>query len=92
MTRKIAVAIGDPNGIGPEIAVKAAAQLSGSAIEPILVGDEFVIRAYLERHASGATDRIRLAPVDALDSGRVLPRHARSARRRGDRGIRAKGL
>ncbi|SDT59267.1 PdxA family dehydrogenase [Bradyrhizobium canariense] len=48
----IALTIGDPNGIGPEIAVKAAAQMArdgGPSI--ILVGDEFVIRSYAERHA-----------------------------------------
>jgi 4-hydroxy-L-threonine phosphate dehydrogenase PdxA len=73
MTRKIAVAIGDPNGIGPEIAVKAAAQFSGSEIEPVLVGDEFVMRTYLERHAGRAIDRIRLAPVDALDRAAFSP-------------------
>ena len=41
----IALTIGDPNGIGPEIAVKAAARLAregGPAI--VLVGDEFVVR------------------------------------------------
>jgi 4-hydroxy-L-threonine phosphate dehydrogenase PdxA len=42
---RIALAIGDPNGIGPEIAVKAA--ISGAA--PILVGDPFVIGHYLAR-------------------------------------------
>jgi 4-hydroxythreonine-4-phosphate dehydrogenase len=45
--------IGDPNGIGPEIAVKAAAKLvreGGPAI--VLVGDEFVIRHYVALCAS----------------------------------------
>jgi 4-hydroxythreonine-4-phosphate dehydrogenase len=51
-TTAIALTIGDPNGIGPEIAVKAAAQIAregGPSI--ILVGDEFVIRFYAERCA-----------------------------------------
>ncbi len=52
--KTIALTIGDPNGIGPEIAVKAAAQLLGSAdIRVILVGDEHVIRHYGERCAAG---------------------------------------
>jgi 4-hydroxy-L-threonine phosphate dehydrogenase PdxA len=52
--KTIALTIGDPNGIGPEIAVKAAAQLLGnSAIRVILVGDEHVIRYYGERCAEG---------------------------------------
>jgi 4-hydroxythreonine-4-phosphate dehydrogenase len=43
----IAVAIGDPNGIGPEIAIKAAAQLlNGDGPRVLLVGDPNVIRHY----------------------------------------------
>jgi len=45
----IALTIGDPNGIGPEIAVKAAAKLAregGPAV--VLVGDEFVVRFYAD--------------------------------------------
>jgi 4-hydroxy-L-threonine phosphate dehydrogenase PdxA len=48
----IALTIGDPNGIGPEIAVKAAVQMAregGPAI--VLVGDEYVVRACAERYA-----------------------------------------
>jgi 4-hydroxythreonine-4-phosphate dehydrogenase len=45
--RRIAIAIGDPNGIGPEIAIKAAlAHLGSAAIQPVLVGDVPVIAAY----------------------------------------------
>lgn len=45
--RIIAVAIGDPNGIGPEIAVKAAAELaSGDGPRVLLVGDPHVIAHY----------------------------------------------
>src|SRR6185437_8174883 len=57
----VALTIGDPNGIGPEIAVKAAAQMAregGPAI--VLVGDEFILRHYAERHASDLT----LAPLN----------------------------
>jgi 4-hydroxy-L-threonine phosphate dehydrogenase PdxA len=51
-TTTIALTIGDPNGIGPEIAVKAAAQIARETGPPIvLVGDEFVIRFYAERCA-----------------------------------------
>ncbi|HLS84793.1 MAG TPA: 4-hydroxythreonine-4-phosphate dehydrogenase PdxA [Burkholderiales bacterium] len=62
---KIAIAIGDPNGIGPEIAVKAAAHFAASPIEPILVGDEHVIRHY------GAPARI--FPVSSLDAEAFRP-------------------
>jgi 4-hydroxy-L-threonine phosphate dehydrogenase PdxA len=48
----IALTIGDPNGIGPEIAIKAAAQMAREAGPSIvLVGDEFVVRFYAERYA-----------------------------------------
>ncbi len=69
---RIAIAIGDPNGIGPEIAVKAAKKFAGGRVEPVLVGDEFVIREY---GGAGLT----LAAVDALEPagfapGRIDPR------------------
>lgn len=70
--KRIAIAIGDPNGIGPEIAVKAAKQFAGGEVEPVLVGDEFVIREY-----GGAG--LSIAPVRALETagfapGRIDPR------------------
>jgi 4-hydroxy-L-threonine phosphate dehydrogenase PdxA len=42
---QIAIALGDPNGIGPEIAVKAARQRPGI----VLVGDSFVIEDAAKR-------------------------------------------
>jgi 4-hydroxy-L-threonine phosphate dehydrogenase PdxA len=82
--KAIALTIGDPNGIGPEIAVKAAAHLLGSAdIRVILVGDEHVIRHYGERCAEGVKfhdfaasppkDTILIHPVDALPAAYFLP-------------------
>lgn len=61
MQSKIAIAIGDPNGIGPEIAVKAAALAAGGSLEVVLVGDEHVIRHYVQQHSSG----LALQPFDA---------------------------
>jgi len=84
-TRTIALAIGDPNGIGPEIAVKAAAALLGNAdIRVVLVGDEHVIRHYGELCAPGhqfrhfqngasSRDAILLHPVDALPVAHFRP-------------------
>jgi 4-hydroxythreonine-4-phosphate dehydrogenase len=74
----IALTIGDPNGIGPEIAVKAAAKLAlegGPAV--VLVGDEFVVRFYADLCANDLPIRsfdgvarvpngLRLLAVDAL--------------------------
>jgi 4-hydroxythreonine-4-phosphate dehydrogenase len=48
---RIALAIGDPNGIGPEIAVKAAIALAGGPPHVILVGDVFVVEHYAAREA-----------------------------------------
>jgi 4-hydroxy-L-threonine phosphate dehydrogenase PdxA len=61
MQSKIAIAVGDPNGIGPEIAVKAAAAAAGSSLQAVLVGDEHIIRHYAPRHAAG----LALRPFNA---------------------------
>jgi 4-hydroxy-L-threonine phosphate dehydrogenase PdxA len=82
--KTIALTIGDPNGIGPEIAVKAAVQLRGdTALRVILVGDEHVIRHYGARCADGATfhdfassppkDAILIHPVEALPWAHFRP-------------------
>ena len=57
--KRVALAIGEPNGIGPEIAVKAAAALHGQGVRIVLAGDAWVARHYLERHAP----QLRLAPL-----------------------------
>jgi len=45
--KRIAVSIGDPNGIGPEIALKGALHyLDAGAIQPVLTGDLHVIEHY----------------------------------------------
>jgi 4-hydroxy-L-threonine phosphate dehydrogenase PdxA len=63
----VALAIGDPNGVGPEIAVKAAARLSREGgPDAVLVGDEFVIRFYAELCEKDTTLR-------AFDGGKPAP-------------------
>ncbi|MGH6714184.1 MAG: PdxA family dehydrogenase [Bradyrhizobium sp.] len=82
----IALTIGDPNGIGPEVAVKAAAALAASdGPRVILVGDEHVVRFYCEREAPAMLLRttpdpsrspapsIRLHAVDALPTASFHP-------------------
>jgi 4-hydroxy-L-threonine phosphate dehydrogenase PdxA len=81
----IALTIGDPNGIGPEIAVKAAVALAGSLLRVVLVGDTFVIEAYAAREAKGYTLRefagdrpsqgqaIDIVPVDSLPHAAFVP-------------------
>ncbi|MDB5776905.1 MAG: terephthalate dihydrodiol dehydrogenase [Herbaspirillum sp.] len=82
---RIAIAIGDPNGIGPELAVKAALSFIGGDLQPVIVGDAFVIQEYARRHAAGialrllaetdggAEDAIAYFPVDALAPGAFNP-------------------
>jgi 4-hydroxythreonine-4-phosphate dehydrogenase len=55
IANRIALALGDPNGIGPEIAVKAAVRCADdkAGVEAILVGDAHVIRFYAEKFAPG---------------------------------------
>jgi 4-hydroxy-L-threonine phosphate dehydrogenase PdxA len=76
--RRFAIAIGDPNGIGPEIALKAAmAQMtSGAGLGCVLVGDGHVLErtrealgigAKLVAYRSAGEGDIAIEAVDALD-------------------------
>lgn len=78
----VAVPIGDPNGIGPEVAVKAAVALrEREDVRPILVGDGFVIDSYARaqgvsaRHAAAAADRdaIEMWAVEQLPAAAFRP-------------------
>lgn len=71
---KIAVCIGDPNGIGPEIAVKAASRFA-NGLEPILVGDEAVIRHY--GSPKNVLD-VKALPREAFKPGTMDPRAGRA--------------
>ena len=62
---RIAITLGDPNGIGPEIAVKAATHFASHArIRPVLVGDGFVIRDTANRLGLEAPDFIDASALD----------------------------
>lgn len=81
----IALTLGDPNGIGPEIAVKAAAEcVRNAGPRVVLVGDESVISHYHARHghdlklvpfvAGGHHDRaIAFHGVSALPRAKFNP-------------------
>jgi 4-hydroxy-L-threonine phosphate dehydrogenase PdxA len=85
MKPTIALTIGDPNGIGPEIAVKAAAKLAREGgPEIVLVGDQFVVRHYAELCAKDFVVRpfdgapaesgcLRLLAVEALPRDAFSP-------------------
>lgn len=60
---KIAIPVGDPSGIGPEIALKAALDPAvRAACDPILVCD----RALLERHARACGIKADLSQINVL--------------------------
>lgn len=73
----VLVAIGDPNGIGPEIAVKAAACLRDDArCRPVLIGDRFIVEKIAKTESlsietdrekwGGVGESVDLFPVDQL--------------------------
>lgn len=73
---RLLLAIGDPNGIGPEIAVKAVAELGTAA--PVVVGDRHVVEPYaaragltLREAAPGATAASGVC--DLVDVGALAP-------------------
>jgi len=84
MKPRLAIATGDPGGIGPEISIRAALDERVKAIcEPVVIGD----RGALEAHAcacrlslKGITlvDRRQLAPGE-LKIGRIDAAHGRAA-------------
>lgn len=84
MKPRIAIATGDPGGIGPEISIKAACDPAVRAIcDPVLVGD----RAALEQHARlchlsleklEVMERSQLKPGE-LKIGEVRAAHGRAA-------------
>lgn len=78
------LAIGDPNGIGPELAVRAAVEMPKRGLAaPVVVGDRFVVAYYANqigmsvREAVGTAtpmpNVIDLLPVDALPPGAFRP-------------------
>ena len=89
--KRIAIALGDANGIGPEIAVKAAFALRDEPVDCVLVGDGFVLREQLVRHAPGMSltafvpgarrqpDQLLWAKVAALPPSEYVPGEVRAA-------------
>ena len=62
MLPAVAIAIGDPSGIGPEISIKAALDPAARAMcRPILVGD----RGVLELHARAC--KLSLGGIDLIE-------------------------
>ena len=69
---RIAVAIGDPAGIGPEIALKACADPGVRAIcDPVPVGDRDVLALYADRLGLALPEEI--VDVGAIDAADLTP-------------------
>lgn len=91
MKPRLAIATGDPAGIGPEISLKAALDPAVRALcRPVLVGD----RAVLELHARAC--RLSLRDVEVLEVeqgvptlGVVAPEHGRAALAAAEKAVRA---
>ena len=51
MKKIVGITMGDPAGIGPEIAIKVLnKQALYDRCRPLLIGDESVLKYYLEKH------------------------------------------
>jgi len=94
MLPAVAIAIGDPSGIGPEISLKAALDPAARAMcRPVLVGD----RGVLEVHAQAcglSLDGIELIERKQLGSGdlkigEIRPAHGRSTLDSAEAAVRA---
>ncbi len=83
-TRSVLLTIGDPNGIGPEIATKAAASLYQDPVcRPVLLGDEYIISPLADSLGFGVqTNRskwgsdektIDLHPIEAMPTAEFIP-------------------
>ncbi|HTF55419.1 MAG TPA: 4-hydroxythreonine-4-phosphate dehydrogenase PdxA [Pseudonocardia sp.] len=81
---RVLLCVGDPNGVGPELAVAAAAALDGDPeLAPVLVADRHVVAGWAElaglrvrevaRPVRALPGVLDLLPVDALPSGSWCP-------------------
>ena len=74
--QRIAVSMGDPNGIGPEIlAACLRDEQLGERVEIVAVGSAPVLEYYLERGGEPLPD-VTIEPVDANPEFRLLPGRA----------------
>jgi len=81
-SRRIGIAIGDPNGVGPEIAIKAAIALGKrpGAVPSLLIGETFIVDWYCERLALAEHERaafevfdVGALSLDAWEPGTISP-------------------
>ena len=72
---KVALTMGDPAGIGPEIALRACEALAADPIRPVVVGDpDHLVALAAELNLSPPEDMVRCGSVEpALQPGRPRP-------------------
>jgi 4-hydroxy-L-threonine phosphate dehydrogenase PdxA len=84
VTARVAIATGDPGGIGPEISLKAALDPEVLAIcRPVVIGDRGALEAHarvcgLSLRGISVLDRKQLNPGE-LKIGQISPVHGRAA-------------
>src|SRR4051794_3549605 len=80
---RVAILIGEPNGIGAELAVRTVQHARTRALDPIVVGDEYVVReAEHVLGLGGAPVRTHDVPAlarEAFAPGRLDPCAGRAA-------------
>jgi 4-hydroxythreonine-4-phosphate dehydrogenase len=87
---RVLLCVGDPNGIGPEIAVAAASALAGDpTLAPVLVADRHAIEPWADRQGlrvreidqpdSTGAGVLDLLPVTALEAGAAAVGYVRAA-------------
>jgi 4-hydroxythreonine-4-phosphate dehydrogenase len=81
---RVLLTVGDPNGVGPELAVKAAATLTTDPdLAPVVVADPYVVETWAARSglrlretdgaAAAEPGVLDVLPVTALPEGELLP-------------------
>ena len=86
MKPKVAIATGDPAGIGPEISIKAARDPRVSAVcQPVLFGS----REILAMHGDASGLEVVEVRQDRPRLGAIAPEHGRAALAAAERAIRA---
>jgi 4-hydroxythreonine-4-phosphate dehydrogenase len=74
----VAITMGDPAGIGPEIAAKALSSPAVRKLAPLLVGDSRIIRKYVKDPCFRVVD-VRISDIKRISAGRPSAASGRAA-------------
>ncbi|MDZ7774020.1 MAG: 4-hydroxythreonine-4-phosphate dehydrogenase PdxA [Balneolaceae bacterium] len=67
MSMRLAISLGDYNGIGPEVVLKALSERSAGGPTPVLLGSEAVLRFYASRMQRPPSWRMASGPGDLAE-------------------------